>query len=246
VAATALNLYHFLGPGPLKEFISAVPGTPTPAVAPAETPAAPETPASAALELPALDQSDGWLRDIAKGLSSNPTFASWLLNEGLIRRFVVTIDNIAEGVSPEKHLRFLAPREDFKTVSRSDRVFVDPTSFDRYNLVADVVASLDARGCVEIYKTSKPLIQQAYRDLGYPDRNFDDALARAIRQLLDTPVPKEPIELRPRVRGYAYADSDLEGLTPAQKHFLRTGPRNVRKIQEKLRELSQGLEAAHK
>jgi hypothetical protein len=37
---------------------------------------------------------------------------------------------------------------------------------------------------------------------------------------------------------YIYADSRLENLSEAQKHLLRTGPENVRIIQEKLREIA--------
>jgi hypothetical protein len=46
------------------------------------------------------------------------------------------------------------------------------------------------------------------------------------------------IPLRQKVISYAYVDEKLESLSPAQKHLLRMGPRNVRIIQAKLREIA--------
>jgi hypothetical protein len=40
---------------------------------------------------------------------------------------------------------------------------------------------------------------------------------------------------------YAFSDSNLEELNPAQKHFLRLGPQNMARIQIKLRALISGL-----
>ena len=70
---------------------------------------------------------------------------------------------------------------------------------------------------------------------------FDDVLAKAIQTLLATPVVDGEIELRPKVVTYAFADPRLEALSPAQKHFLRMGPRNVRLIQGELRTLAGAL-----
>lgn len=43
---------------------------------------------------------------------------------------------------------------------------------------------------------------------------------------------------------YEYPDEEIEGLSPAQRHLLRMGPRNVQRIQEKLREIQRALGAA--
>jgi hypothetical protein len=40
---------------------------------------------------------------------------------------------------------------------------------------------------------------------------------------------------------YEYADPKLEALSPAQKALLRMGPRNVPRVQAKLRELAAAL-----
>ena len=62
--------------------------------------------------------------------------------------------------------------------------------------------------------------------------------------LLAVPVLPEDTALEPHATILRYADPSVEALTPAQKQFLRTGPRNVRLVQAKLRELQAALGAA--
>ena len=50
-------------------------------------------------------------------------------------------------------------------------------AYDRYDLVADVVSSLDARATAELYRDLKPLIREAYANFGYPDRDFDETFS---------------------------------------------------------------------
>src|SRR5438094_562357 len=54
-------------------------------------------------------------------------------------------------------------------------------------------------------------------------------------------VVEGDVELTPKVSTYAFADPALEGLSPAQKHLLRMGPKNERAIQAELRALATAL-----
>jgi hypothetical protein len=54
-------------------------------------------------------------------------------------------------------------------------------------------------------------------------------------------VPVRPVT-RPSLV-YELADARLESLSPAQKHLLRTGPANVRRLQAWLREFREALSA---
>src|SRR5262249_49264959 len=143
--------------------------------------------------------------------------------------------------SPRPNLAALAPTAKFQTVERSGRVYLDLKNYARYDPVANVIASLDPHGTVALYRKLQPLYDDAYRDLGHPDGHFDDALVRAIPTLLATPVLEGDVELTPKVVTYAFADPKLEALSPAQKHFLRMGPRNVKLIQRQLRALATEL-----
>lgn len=193
------------------------------------------------IDLPPLEESDPLVRDLVAGLSANPQLAAMLVTDDLVRRFVVTVDNVAEGVDPARHWPALRPREGFAAEEVDGRLVVSPESYDRYDLMTDVFTSLDTEGSVELYRQLEPLLDEAYRELGYPDTDFDDTLERAIRRLLRTPVPPEDSPLVENVRSYAYRDPTLENLTDAQKVLLRMGPENQRRIQAKLEEFAEAL-----
>ncbi len=193
------------------------------------------------LPLPPLAESDPAVRDLAGGLSSRPDVAHWLSERSLVQRLVAVVDDIAEGATPRPLLLSMAPAGAFATVTRGERVYVDPQSYARYDDVADAFTSLDADRCAQVYVRLTPLIDEAYRDLGRPERRFGDALGRAIARLLATPVVEGDVELRPLVTTYAFARPDLEALSPAQKQLLRMGPRNVRAIQTHLRAIAAAL-----
>jgi len=222
---------------------AAAPGAPVAPASP-EPPAAPggsEPESVPGTTLPPLAESDAVVRELAHGLSQHPGLSRWLSEQGLIQRFVAVVDNLAEGTSPRPHLLFLAPEASFQTVTRNGRLYVDPASYGRYDAAADVIASLDPRSSVELYRHLQPLCEDAYRELGHPPGRFDDVVAKAIHTLLATPVVDGEIELRPKVVTYAFADPRLEALSPAQRHLLRMGPRNVRLIQGELRALAAAL-----
>ncbi len=198
----------------------------------------PEPEVSKPLTLPDLDRSDLIVRDLVTTLSAHPGLTAWLASEALIRRFTVSVENIADGRNPAKHLPILDPNKKFKTVDQDGRVFIDQSSYDRYNIHGDVIASLDAPGCARLYMTLKPLIDEAYRDLGHPNGGFDGTLERAINRLLETPVVERNAAVIPRLGYHEFSDAELESLAPVQKQFLGMGPRNVRLLQGKLRELA--------
>ena len=215
----------------------------TPASEPAPTPTLAEQ-LSARLAGTTLKTSDAVVRELAAGLSSNPKLVSWLVNEDLIRRFTASVDNIAAGTSPRAHLGFLRPKGAFRVTKKSgDLVVIDPRSYRRYDLPAEVFASLDTDGTVALYRELKPLIDEAYREIAPPGRRFEDRLDAAFDELLAVPIVEGPVEVDERVVTYALSDERLEVLSDAQRHLLRMGPDNVRRIQEKLQELRAALAA---
>lgn len=188
-----------------------------------------------------LEESDGVVRELAGELSTDPIFAKWLLSEELIRKWVAAVDNIANGLSPGPQIDFFKPEGDFEVTEEAGEYYIDPDSYERYDPVAEVFASLDSQGCVNLYRKLKPAIQEAYKDLGYPNKDFDGTLKKAMMVLLKVPVVTKNIRLEKSVVTYMMADADLESLDSAQKHLLRMGPGNVRIIQTKLRELAELL-----
>jgi hypothetical protein len=213
-----------------------------PTAAPSATPAA--TPSPEGVALPPLDQSDGVVRELAARVSADPRLALWLGADDLVRRFAAVAVNVAGGENPRTHVLYLAPREGFRVTRRQGRLVADPASYARYDALADGVASLDAAGCARAYRLLAPLVEAAARELGRPAGGFEGVLAEAFASLLAVPVIEGDVPLRPVTRAvvlYEYADARLESLAPAQKQLLRMGPRNVSRVQAKLRELSAAL-----
>jgi len=115
---------------------------------------------------------------------------------------------------------------------------LDEASYDRYNQVTNILVSIDAHQAVEFYVLLKPLFQEAYTELGYPDAKFDDAIFKAIGRLLETPVITQPIRLVQPVVMFEFEDQRLESLSAAQKQMIRMGPKNTGVIQAKLSEVA--------
>jgi len=209
-----------------------------PVEAPADTKAPPPSE-----PLPALVESDAFTRELIRALSSHSKFLAWLATKDLIRTVTVVVTNVAEGNSPARHLGIFAPDEKFRAQNRRGRVFMDEKSCRRYDTLADMIESVDAEGIARAYERLRPLFVEAYRELGHPDGNFDAALAEAMRQVFETPVVEGEVPLTQPSVTFEFADRKLEDLTPGQKHLLRMGPRNVKIVQAKLREIALKLKA---
>jgi len=193
------------------------------------------------IELPPLSASDAVVREMVGRLSSHPRVVAWLATDELVRKLVAIVDNVAEGTSPRPHLQTAAPRHPFAALEENGEVVVDPEGYRRYDSVVAAFTGLDPQGTAKLYGRLQPLIQDAYRQLGYPDTDFDETLQRAMVELLEVPVVEGPVRLTPEVTSYEYADPRLEGLTDAQKHLLRAGPDNVRRVQAQIRALAREL-----
>ena len=216
-----------------------------PARATDEPTAAPSEPASHLrpepgedIVLPPLDETDSLVLQLVQRLSAHPRVAAWLALKGLIRNFTVVTLNISNGETPAVHLRRLAPASRFRVREAAGTVYLDPRSYQRYDAYADAVSGLDARGTARLYATLKPRITEASRELGNPTGDFDPVLERAIVELLRVPVVDGDVRVTAKIISYAFADPRLEALSAAQRQFLRMGPRNVRMVQSKLREIA--------
>jgi hypothetical protein len=192
--------------------------------------------------LPPLGQMDTFLRALLGALSAHPDFARWLATDDLIRQMASGIDRISRGQSPAADLLMLRPPGDFAVSRQRGVTYLDPASFQRFDRLAALVDSLEARGVAEAYRTIQPRLDEAYRALGRTEGGVDAAIDAALQQLIDTPVVSDPIALVPgRGATYAFRDPALERLTPMQKQLVRMGPENVQRIQTRLRAIRAAL-----
>ena len=190
------------------------------------------------IDLPPLPQTDAIVRQLVSGLSTHQAAAAWLAGDQLLRNFVVSVYNIAGGRNPSAQLSRLRPTQKFQVRGAGADLSIDPRSYARYDLYGDAISALDARGAARLYATLKPRIQDAFRELGHPDDDFDRVMGRAIDELLAAPVLEGRVALASKSVSYEFADSRIQSLSSAQRQLLRMGPRNVKLIQAKLREIA--------
>ncbi len=218
-------------PRPVEESVSAP--APAPLVEAAPEPA-----------LPALDDSDVLLRNLLRGLISRPAALEWLLTDEIARRIAIAVDNVADGVSPRRALRLLAPSGDFRARTTDAGLEAHPSSFARYDGIAAGIAEADMTAAAQALDQVMPILEDAYAELGRTDRGFAQALLLALERLLAAPVPDTPVLLRELTFRYEYQQDTIEALDPASKHLVRFGPANQRRIQAALAPLAAHLRSA--
>jgi len=187
--------------------------------------------------LPPLDDSDSYFL-LALVDVFGTDVEHLLVNEALIDNVVATIDNLTRGHVAEKIRPVGRLSEPFVAdATGKDGIYtLNPASFERYDVLVNLVVSADLEFITETYRRFYPLFQQSYVRLGYPDGYFNDRVVEVIDHLLLTPQPTKPIRLvRPHVL-YELADAELEALSSGQKLLLRMGAEHAAEIKRVLKE----------
>ena len=214
---------------------------PVPAAPPETGPANPLPPETSTTALPALNDSDQIVADSLAGVLGHPTVAQFLVPQSIVRHIVVTVDNLP-GKKVAVDLRPVKPTSGQTAVTtQGDSIMLSEANFDRYTPLVHAVQAADVKALAVVYLRLYPLFQQAYEDLGYPGKYFNDRLVAVIDNLLEAPEVPAPIALaQPKVM-YVFADPELEARSAGQKLMIRMGPANARIIKTKLREFREEI-----
>ena len=198
----------------------------------------PKGPGGDLVPLPALDQSDEYLKLALADVLGSRAVAEMLAKTDLITRIVATVDNLPRDHVAERIRPIAGLADPFAAnAADADQFTIDAESYRRHELLVDLVTSADLGELTEVYSRFYPLFQQAYVDLGYPNGHFNDRLVEVIDHLLATPeVPDRVTLVRPHVL-YEFADAELEALSSGQKLLIRMGNAHAARIKETLREL---------
>ncbi|MGC2165795.1 MAG: DUF3014 domain-containing protein, partial [Gallionella sp.] len=130
----------------------------------------------------------------------------------------------------------------FMVDESADEVVISERNAVRYKRYVNFADAVDAEELVALYIRLYPLFQQAYEELGYPDKYFNDRLLVALDDMLAAPNINEPVNVvRPNVF-YLYTTAELEERSIGQRILMRTGSRNEKKLKAKLQAIRQALQ----
>lgn len=203
----------------------------------------------ATIVLPKLDESDLWIEDKLPELTWRNELLSLLITEDIIRRFVVFTDNFSQGLLAYEHSVFIQPTVKFAVDEQSpsteldgeQKVFKwDKETSKRFDVYVDLLRSVDSTTLVHWYVDMKPLIDEAYKELGYED-DFTYTLQQAIDRVLDMEIPKSSMDVNRSSVMYKYQDPALEALDDSDKLLLRIGKENLLIIKSVLLDINEKL-----
>lgn len=199
-------------------------------------------PAPALPPLPSLNESDADLSKDLLALNWRAGLAALFNREEMIRHFVVTVDNVAQGQLVAGQPVLMPPASGYQVDTINQDTFrVAETNAARYEPYLQLLESVPARQMLALKQRYQPLLDEAFRELGYPDITFDQRLRQAIGVLLATPAPQPQAELSRPALVYTYADPQLEALPEAQKQVLRLSPSQQQRFKALLQAYQQAL-----
>ncbi len=216
----------------------------------------PETPTEAEeVPLPKLVESDPVVLESLGGLLGEPVVARYVVNDNVISRVVATIDMLGGRQVPAVVQALEGPQGMFQVTANDDpetvinneegdpipQFFIDPSNYARYTPYVEMVEAADTAELVENYRSLYPLLQEAYRQMGYADGDFNARLIAVIDGLLATPEVTGPVDLVKPEAYFLYTDPDLESLSAGQKILLRMGNDNATRVKAKLAEVRASL-----
>lgn len=213
-------------------------GEPAPIQHPIEqAPAVAEQPAEPKpAPLPALVDSDATLTEALAGLIGEKSLREFFIPENLASRIVATIDNLPREKVAVKIRPVRGPAGLMAVDGSGAERTIGAANESRYAPYVRLVDAVPTKPLASLYLRFYPLLQQAYRELGYPNAHFNDRLVAVIDHLLATPDIQGPIKLvQPKVL-YEFADPALESRSAGQKVLLRMGAKSAAQVKIKLRE----------
>lgn len=231
---------------PLKQALDAPPDEVEAPAPPAEAKAEPAikypvTEQESRKPLPPLARSDAaMLGGLAEVFGKNAV-KQFFHPQEVARRLVATIDNLPRKVVSAQLMPTKSPGDTLRTERDGAKLVLSEANYERYTPFILLAEKVDAKTFMAVYTRFYPLLQQAYRELGYPKGYFNDRLVQVIDHLLQAPEVDGPIVLvQPHVF-YKFAEPELESLSAGHKLMLRIGADNAARVQQKLREIRREL-----
>jgi hypothetical protein len=196
----------------------------------------------------AAEPAPATLESTVARLAGAELMTTLLRGDDFARRVVVTVDNLGREKAPARLWPLQPPAGRFTAQRQGEVEVIASDNFVRYARHLSLIEKADLRLWVGLYKRFYPQFQQAYEELGYPGRHFNDRVVEVIDVLLATPAAAGPIAVRlPAIGGpiqperpwllYEFADPAQQALPAGPQLLLRMGPDNQQRAKARLPEL---------
>lgn len=183
-----------------------------------------------------LEGSDAYVKKAIADLA--PAFSEWLMSSQQIRKWILTIDLMADGTLIKQDRPLSFPMERFEATPQDDtRFLMSSSNFTRTDLLINALVAIDVDHLVYYYQKWLPLLDKAYQELGKRG-SFHGRVKKAIDQVTNAkPFAGEALlEKRGGVM-YRYVDPTLESASDVEKLMWRLGPENSAKLQSYLKQV---------
>jgi len=205
--------------------------------------------------LPMLTESDPVVLESLDGLVGESAVQQYVVGDNVISRVVATIDMLGSRQVPGVVQAVSGPESSFEVIVNDNpgtiitneegdpipQFILDPANYARYTPYVELLEAADTADLIANYRSMYPLFQEAYRQMGYADAEFDNRLVEIIDDLLATPEITGPLNLVKPEAFFLFTDPDLESRSAGQKILLRMGNENAARVKAKLKEIKAGL-----
>jgi hypothetical protein len=197
---------------------------------------------------PPLEASGDAVTAALVDLLGRPAVLSMLQTDDFVRRVAATVDNLAREHAPSRRWPVNPTPGRFTVAAGTGGEVPSDANAQRYAPFVQLALSADPDRVVALYQRLYPQLQQAYAELGFPGRHFNDRVVEVIDHLLATPQLAAPPALTlTEVRGpiapaqpwtrYEFADPTLQARSAGQKILLRMDRGQASLLEKRLAEL---------
>lgn len=187
-----------------------------------------------------LDGSDPYVKKAVADFA--PALSGWLMASQQIRKWVLTIDLMADGnlMKQDRPLMFSMGR--YEAVASGEDVYLPVSgNYSRTNMLITAVTALDVELLAYYYQKWSPLLEKAYQELGKRG-TFHGRFVKAIDRVVTVQaLTMEPLLEKKGGVMYRYVDVQLESASDVDKLMWRLGKDNSAKLQLWLKQLREKL-----
>lgn len=170
----------------------------------------------------------------------SPKLVQWLVSDEQLRKWVILIDQLADGDLSPKFPPVAYPMANFEVLGSKDDARISPKNYTRATALVKSVTAIDPELLVAYYRQWQPLLEKAYAELGKSGK-FEDRVVLAIRNVQAVPAAPIGAQLIARPVMYKFVDAKFEKAPNLHKWMWRLGPNNQAEIKAYLTKVKLAL-----